>query len=357
MRAGGPAGLLLSLAIAASLDAIAAASAQAEIRVGLAVPLSGQMASVGTAMERALQAAIADANGRGGVLGQTLTLSVEDDGCATATAAGAAAQLIAQKPALVIGHPCSSAAAAAVPVYANSGVLLIAVGARHPDVTRANAKLPVPALRLAGRDDRQGAAASAWLIAHAPGRRVAIIHDRTVYARGIADGATAALLALGVTPVAVLPIVAAKHDYDTSLVALRESSAEAVLFAGYPEEAGIVLAGMVRLGLSIPLIGSDSLATAAFAQRAATAPMAVQTLLPLAPSAAEDETRGAFEAWVAAAERLGAVDPEALSNALRSAPVETRTLGEVRFDLNGDLETPAFAAASAHAGRWVIGEK
>jgi hypothetical protein len=35
----------------------------------------------------------------------------------------------------------------------------------------------------------------------------------------------------------------------------------------------------------------------------------------------------------------------------------TRALGEIRFDANGDLDTRAYAAASARSGRWVIGEK
>ncbi|MGE0022910.1 MAG: ABC transporter substrate-binding protein [Hyphomicrobium sp.] len=350
-----------ALAMAAALGA----PALAEIRVGVAVPLSGRMAGVGLAMERALEAAIAEANAAGGVLGDTLTLLVEDDGCARATAEGAAAVLIAQKPAVVIGHPCANAAAATATLYGSRDVLLIAVGPRHPDVTRVKPAPAVSPLRLAGRDDRQGAAAAAWLLAHAPARRIAIIHDRTAYARAIADGAAAALAAEGAAAAPlVLPIVANRHDYADALAKLNEGQIEAVLFAGYADEGAIVVAGLERLGLAVPVLGSDVLATERFADIAEHAKIAIEVLLPVGlaaidalPGDAERraaEARGAFEAWLATVQATGSLDARAVSSAMRDRPIATRTLGEIRFDQDGDLDAPAFAAASARAGRWVL---
>lgn len=360
-------GKLRALLLAATV--VLCAPAQAEIRIGLAAPLTGHMAQAGLAMQRALEAAVAETNSAGGVLGEPLALVVEDDGCASATAEGAAGLLIKQQPALVIGHPCASAATAAAALYGKADVLLVAVGPRHPDVTRATASLPVPPLRLAGRDDRQGAEAARWLLAHAPGRRVAILHDRTRYQREIADRAVAALAAAdGVIPVAVIPIVAGKHDYEAAVLALRDSGAEAVLLAGYPSEAAIVVAGIGRIGLDIPVLGSDTLATAEFAERVATTSPRVQVLLPARPGPAGAsngsdadaygrEARGALEAWMEAARKASTVNARTLSEALRSLPIATRALGEIRFDQNGDLDTRAFAAASARAGRWVIEER
>lgn len=356
--------IALYLFIAVSVTT-ACAAAHAEIRVGLATPLTGRMAGVGLAMQRALEAVVAETNASGGVLGQPLGLVIADDGCAPATAEGAAGTLIAQRVVAVIGHPCASAATAAARVYGAANVLLITVGARHPDVTRGNAVLPVPVLRLAGRDDRQGDAAGRWLLSHAPRQRVAIIHDRTAYARAIADGAVAALAAAGVTPVAVVPIVAGKHDYSDAVLTLKETGVEAVLFAGYPAEGSLIVYGIEKLRLPTRVLGSDALATAGFADFAAKADTPVQVLLPagLVPGVADaddasaGEARGAFEAWLAAARKAGSTEPATLSAALRASAVTTRALGEIRFDANGDLETQAFVAASARSGRWVLEEK
>lgn len=353
---------LWALAAAAGLAAgLASVPARAEIRVGLAAPLTGRMASTGLSMQRALEAAIAETNAAGGVLGRQLALVVEDDGCASAAGEGAARRLVSEHAAVVIGHPCSSAAVAAAPVYGQAGVLLIAVGARHPDVTRGRVLSPV--LRLAGRDDRQGDAAAAWLLRRAPERRVAIIHDRTAYARGIVDGAIAALKTADVIPVALLPIIAGKRDYGETALQLRESRAEAVLFAGYPEEAAVVVSGLEALGTSIPLLGSDSLATPEFARAAEKAQTHIEVLLPEEPrvtggkSDAGERARGALEAWLVAAQGLGTADGAALAARFREgAHFETHSLGAIRFDLNGDLDTNAFVAASARAGRWVVEE-
>ncbi len=333
--------------------------AWAEIRVGLAAPLTGRMAATGLSMQRALESEVAEINAAGGVLGQPLALVVENDGCASATGEGAARQLISQGVALVIGHPCSNAAVAAATAYGQAGVLLIAVGPRHPDVTRGPATVPV--VRLAGRDDRQGNTAASWLLARAPGRRVAIIHDRTAYARGIVDPAVASLKATGVDPVALLPIVAGKQDYGDAVLKLRDSHAEAVLFAGYPEEANVIVSGLEALGAHIPLLGSDSLATPEFAHVVERSRAPIEVLVPSEPRDDDADgvgmrARGALEAWTLAAKVLGETGGAALAARFREgAPFETPSLGEIRFDLNGDLETPAFVATSAHSGRWVVG--
>lgn len=341
-----------------------------EIKIGLAVPLTGRMAQVGIAMQRALESAVSDANTAGGVDGAPIALVVANDGCASSVAAGSAATLAAEQVAVVIGHPCSGAATAAAKHYGEANRLFIAVGARHPDVTSAYPTAPV--LRLAGRDDRQGDAAARWLIDRAPSRRIAIVHDRTAYARAILDRAQSVLSALGSPPATVLPIVAGNRDYTETLDAIADARIEAVLFAGFVEEAIILIAGLAESGRRIPLLGTDSLATAAFASFAQRASLPIEILLPTerppgtsaetAPvgddAAPERETlyaastRAAFEAWLATVRRLGSTDAALAHRALIETPVHTDALGSVRFDEAGDLIGNAFVPASAQHGRW-----
>jgi len=347
----------------AALGVLLSTPSGAEIRVGFAAPLSGRHAPVGLGMERALEAAVAEANAAGGVLGETIVLETEDDGCAKETAEGAARVLVARTVSLVIGHPCSAAAVAAVPVYGPADVLFIAVGARHPDVTRAMPAAPV--LRLAGRDDRQGEAAARRLLAEAPSRRVAIIHDRTGYARAIVEDAVATLKASAdVSPVSLLPIVANRNDYGETVARLQADRAEAVFFAGYPDEAGVILMQMASLAIDIPFVGSDSLATPDFAAIAGRSRTRVEVLIAVEPKppgtervsdadAAGLRARGAFEAWLKTAARLGTTGGAALAHALRGSRVTTPSLGDIGFDQNGDLDTPDFAPATARGGLWV----
>jgi branched-chain amino acid transport system substrate-binding protein len=356
--------LVLTAAAALGLSALWA-GASAEIRVGLAVPLTGRMAPVGLSMQRALEQAIDGINAEGGVLGQPLVLAVEDDGCATATAEGAAQALLRQSPALVIGHPCSNAAVAAAPVYGRSGILLIAVGPRHPDVTRRVEAVTAPAVRLAGRDDKQGAIAASWLLDHSPGRRMAVVHDRTEYSRGIVDATLKELRVSQVAPVALLPIVAGKRSYDEIAAKLGDSRAEAILFVGFPEEAQVLASAMELRGLALPMLVPDAAATPELAEFAGKTKMRVQALMPreLKPrvdgvnddvTAAGVRARGALEAWLATARKTGSIEGPALAGALRGARVATPSLGEIKFDQNGDLDDRyAFVPATARDGRWV----
>lgn len=339
--------------------------AHAEVRVGIAVPLTGRMAPVGIAIERALRDAIAEANANGGIHGQPITLEIADDGCTTAVGEGAARRLIAQRPALVIGHPCANAAVPAAPLYGGADVLLMVVGARHPDVTRANDSVKANVLRLAGRDDRQGEAAAGWLLAHAPAQRVAIVHDRTQYARTLADATAAALAQAGVTSPTVLSLKAGRPEYDEVARALRDSGAEALFFAGYPDEAAILNAALERLGSALSMLGSDSLATDAFAETVESSRARIEVLMPaaitgasLSPSTDAErlslEARAAFEVWMEGAGKIGSIDAQAISRALREGAVSTPSLGVIRFDAHGDVIAPSFAAANVRAGRWMI---
>ena len=346
--------------------------AAADIRVGLAAPLSGPMASVGAAMRSALEAAIAEVNTSGGFADKRLTLVVADDACSSAKAEQAATSLIAERPALVIGHPCSGAATKAATLYRRAGVLLIAVGARHPDVTKGG-DADALVLRLGGRDDRQGDAAAHWLIEHAPTGRIAIVHDRTAYARAIATRAKAALDAASVGSVVDLTIVAGNRDYRETVAEIRAAGAEAVFFAGFPDEAAIIAAGLAENGPAIPLLGTDSLATPGFAEIARRTTTPVRVLLPSDPQALAPPTdaqdtlapaigphhgsaalaQAALEAWLSTIRRIGTTDAVSAGGALRDSAVETRTLGVLRFDKNGDLVGEAFVPASAAAIGWV----
>ena len=88
----------------------------------------------------------------------------------------------------------------------------------------------------------------------------------------------------------------------------------------------------------------------------------MQVLLPIYGSSQDSSeaalgamTRAAFDVWKGAIAQTGGIEAAQLSSALRSGvSVATRDLGVLRFDPNGDLDAPAFAAASARGGRWVI---
>ena len=268
-----------------------------------------------------------------------------DDGCDAGQAEGAARMAIAEKPDLVIGHPCPGAAIAAARVYAEAGVLFIALGVRHPALTDQRAGPTI--FRLAGREDRQGRAAAEALIGLAPNGRIAIVQDRTAYARGLTAAIITALSEQKMTtPPVVVPIVAGRRDYDAEIARVGASPPDAVFFAGYPSEAAVVLRGLRKAGLTAPMIASDANATEAFAAAAALtgeAQSAVSVMVPAAGSGGldgEDLEQAAADAvrtWRRARDSGDAVKALAQGEA---------------FDERGDARVPSFRSAPLVNGRW-----
>lgn len=318
--------------LTATLPAVPAAGVET---VFIAGPASGRYAS-------ALPAMVAGA--RRVAAGDAIVLEEVDDGCDVARASGAARSIAAAKPALVIGHPCPAAAIAAARVYAGAGVLFIALGVRHPALTDQRAGPTI--FRLAGREDRQGEAAADALVSLAPNGPIAIIQDRTAYARGLTAAISAALAVRKRPPPITIPIVAGRRDYGPEISKMNAAPPQAVFFAGYPPEAAVVLRGLRKAGISAPVIASDANATTDFAAAAASAGGAqsmVKVMVPAAGSGGLDEqdlsraAEDAVRAWLAARASGDAVQ------ALARGPV---------FDERGDARMPAFMAAPLVDGRW-----
>lgn len=329
--------------------ACGAAAAEAPITVAVVGPFSGQYAAVGGAMRDAAGAGIKRLEGTLG----PVRLIVEDDGCDAATAVAAAQRVVAAKPDVVVGHPCSGAAIAAAAVYAQAGVVMITPGARHPDLTDRRAWPGI--FRLAGRDDRQAAVAATALAAMASGKAIVIMDDRTFHMSSLAKDVAARLDARlgGASPRVRLQFVASEFDYGR-LVTAAAAAGEigAIFFAGYPQEAIVVLRQLRARGIAAPFVGSDALATSELGAALGGTSGEVRVLRPAdAPDAAGvgERTLAAVEIWGQAKLRAG---PSALAAALGAGTWPTTQFGPVAFDGKGDAQLPSYVVCSWGKGAW-----
>ena len=135
-------------------------------------------------MQRGAELAVADINAAGGVLGEQVQLIAADDFCDPSQAVAAAQKLVSEGVVLVVGHYCSGASIPASEIYEAAGILQISPASTNPMLTergRANV------FRVIGRDDAFGLTAGDYLADHWADKKIAILHDDTVFGKGLAD--------------------------------------------------------------------------------------------------------------------------------------------------------------------------
>jgi branched-chain amino acid transport system substrate-binding protein len=350
-----------------------AAPARADIQIAAAGPVTGPLASLGEQMLAGARQAVADINDDGGVLGQKLDLVVSDDQCDPKQAVSVANQLSSKDIALVVGHICSGATLPAAQVYEQEGVIMISPAATTPDLTEQGHRM---IFRTCGRDDRQGYVAGEFMASRFKGKRIAVLHDKSAYGKGIADATRDTLRKAGITEALYDAFTAGEKDYTALVSKLKQAGIEAVFVGGYHTEAGLILRQMRAQGLDAAFVGGDTLVLREFWSVAGDAgenvyftfvkdprrnPLAAEVLSRFAAQSKTPDgyvlyTYAAVEAWAEAAKRAGTLDAENVAAMLHGQSVET-VIGKLTFDAKGDVDLPAFEIYRWSKGDYALFEE
>ena len=357
------------LAMGISVTAIAGDT----IKLGVAGSHSGDLASYGLPSINAAKLVVADINAKGGIDGKQVELLVEDDVCKPEVATNTATKLVSQKVDLVLGHICSGATKAALPIYKDSGIIIMSPSATNPALTQSG---DYPNFfRTIASDDAQARAEVDFAFDRLKAKKIAVVHDKGDYGKGLAEyakrfidesgGKGEVVLFEGVTPGAV--------DYSAVVQKIKRSGADAVIFGGYHPEASKIITQMRKKRIKIPFISDDGVKDDTFIKVAgkyaegvyATGPQD-NSANPLSKTAIESHKKtyktdpGAFyeNAYSAALALLNAVDQagstqfEALKKALQTSDVVT-PLGTIRFDEKGDAVGVGFTMYQVKNGEYV----
>ena len=246
---------LLTLVAALSLALGGGAAQAAEtVKIGLMAPLTGSWASEGQGMKNIVKLLAEQQNAKGGVLGKQIEVIIEDDGGDPRTASLAAQRLTTRGVVAVVGTYGSSVTEASQTIYDEAKIPQVANGSTAIRLTEKGLKL---FFRTAPRDDEQGRMA-AQTIGKLGFKKVAILHDSTSYAKGLADEANALLKKQGVEVVFFDALTPKESDYTAILTKLKGANPDVVLFTGYYPEAGLLLRQKKGMNWKVPLIGGDA---------------------------------------------------------------------------------------------------
>ena len=330
---------------------LAVGVARAEITIAMVGPLTGPSSAIGEQMQKGAEMAVRHINASGGVLGQPLALEVGDDTCDPDDAVAVAEQLRDSRAVFVAGHYCSGASIPASKVYAEAGILQISPGSTNPTLTDQGLD---NVFRVCGRDDLQGPTAANYVLDNQLASRIAVVHDKSAYGKGLADEFRRQLVARGTEEVLYTGIDAGVRDFSGLIDEMKAADVELIYFGGYHLEAGLIVRQARDLGLGATLMSGDTLLTREFWDITAEAgegtlftfeadprsfDFAEETVLQFRESGYEPEgytlfTYAAIEVFAQAAEIAGTTELAAVVEALKNNQFDTK-LGQVAFDAKG----------------------
>ena len=364
--------LKLSLVAAAAMAAGGFAAAQADVTIATAGPMTGQYASFGEQMKRGAEMAVADLNTAGGVNGEKVELKLGDDACDPKQAVAVANQFVSSGVKFVAGHFCSGSSIPASAVYNEENVLQISPASTNPKFTDdAHDKGWTNVHRVCGRDDAQGIVAGKFLADAFKGKKVAILHDKTAYGKGLADETKKNLNAAGMQEAMYEAYTAGEKDYSALVSKMKAAGIDAFYVGGYHTEAGLMIRQANEQGYKPQLVSGDALVTDEFWK--ITGPAGEGTLMTFQPDprvkaeakpiverfrAQNYEPEGytlytyaAVQVWAQAAKKAGSFETADLAKAIRGNTFST-VIGDLTFDDKGDVKNPEYVWYIWHDGKY-----
>jgi branched-chain amino acid transport system substrate-binding protein len=327
--------------------------AHAEVRIGAAGPLTGNMAWFGEQQERGVAMAVAEINEAGGLLGEPVEVVLADDYCDPEQGVAAAHKLIADRVVFVAGHLCSGAAIPASALYQEAGIIMISGTATNPQLTEQGFR---NVFRVVNRDSEQARFVGDYLAERWADARIAILHDRTLYGRDLADATKRQLNQRGVKEAQFGEIAPGQPEYVDTVSALEAAGIEVLFYGGYTAEAALIARHAHDRDYDLQLVGSDNLNSEYFLRVAGPAAAGVRfvsmadarTHEAAAPIVAKFRAEGyepegftlygyaVVQVWAQAVAKAGTFDAGAVVEALRHNEFDT-VLGRLGFDDKGDV--------------------
>ncbi len=346
-------------------------SPSSPINVGITGPFSGPYADPGSAIRNAGQLAIDDINAAGGINGRKLQALPEDDACDAQTGVQAAQKLLNESIVAIVGGYCSGAS---IPesdtLHRNGDLPFITAASSNPKFTEQGYD---NVFRMVSRDDAEAPADVSFMKDWLKASKIAIMHDNTTYAKGVADSAKQAAQSTGMTVTYFDAITPGQKDYTAALEKVATTSPDVLFYTGYYPEFGLLAKEYVALNPPYKLDGDSATVDPSVIKVAGTALNNAGITFTTLPTSEfihnaqndaftkeyqkkygtlpGDYSSYEYDGMMALAQALrnngGKTDAKSLNAALHAVSITAGTTGPIAFDTKGDRPTPTFLAVHA----------
>lgn len=234
------------------------ASAQTEVRIGTASPLSGPGAHQGKDIENGARMAIDELNAKGIAIGGKKikwVLQAEDDASDPKTGTAVAQKLVDARVAAVVGHLNSGPTVPASKIYASAGIPQISPAATTPVYTNQGYKT---AFRVVANDNLIGRTLARHALGALKAKRIAVIDDRTAFGQGLADQFAREVRSSGGATIVSRQFTHDKAtDFSAILTQIRAQRPDVIFYGGMDAVAGPMLKQMKTLGVQATFVSGD----------------------------------------------------------------------------------------------------
>lgn len=359
----------LTLGLAFGLGLAFADGAAAQIKLGVAGPMTGGSAAFGAQLKNGVEQAVDDINAAGGILGQKIQVFVGDDRADPKEGVSVANKFVGDGVKFVIGHFNSGVTIPSSQVFEENGILEITPAATNPKVTERNMW---NIFRTCGRDDQQGVVAGAIIADKFKGKRVAVVHDKTTYGQGLAEETRKAMNAKGLKEVLYEGVNVGDKDYSALVSKIKAARADLVYWGGLHDTGGLILRQLRDQGVKATFMGADGITDDEFAVIAG--PGAEGTLMTFSPDPRTNPANkqiidvfrkkgfepqaytlysyAAVQIIKQAAEAAKSLDPKKVAEVMHSGKVFNTVLGDLSFDKKGDVT--GYTVAGKKKDRYVL---
>jgi branched-chain amino acid transport system substrate-binding protein len=327
--------------------------AQAQVKVGVAAPITGAAASNGEQLVRGVKRAADDINAAGGILGQKIEIETGDDVSDPKQGVSVANKFVGDGIKFVIGHFNSGVTIPASEVYLDNGIVFVTPAATNPKVTERGLW---NAFRTCGRDDQQATVWAELAVGKLKDKKIAILHDKTTYGQGLAEVTRKDMNAGGKKEVLYEGVNVGEKDYTAVVSKIKASGADYVMWGGLYTEGGLILRQMRDQGVQATMISGDGITNNEFS--AIAGPATEGTLMTFgseprdnpAAKAVVDEFRkvgfdpagytlysyAGMQILKQAAEQAKSLDPKKVAEVMHSGVTFKTVLGDISYDKKGD---------------------
>lgn len=254
-------GMILFISAIFLLFGAVPGGAQDTIKIGFFAPITGPAAADGMSAKNAVELALKEVNGAGGIKGKKVELIVYDDRLKGEEAVAIANKLIEKDKVVGVASGSYSGPTRVVaPIFQKAGMPMVAGYAVHPDVTwDSKQKKPNDfCFRNGFLGEIEGAAAAEYAVKNLKAKKISLIFMDNDFGKAISSGFAERAEKLGATVLTKqMYRFPGEKDFRPFLTRIKEGNPDLIFAAGYYNEAASIVRQSKELGIHSQVMGEE----------------------------------------------------------------------------------------------------